>query len=122
MKEGDDKLVRSCTVSYVVPSGRDSADRYSGGRRIVVTRSIQRLSVILPVEEQSCQIAVVGDKVIKGSEVMSHSSTEDTWSQKKERVIEDTDHSMNEDLVAEERTDRSMNEDLVAEERTDCQS
>ena len=108
VKESDDKLVRSCSVSYVLPSAKDPAKAYSGGRRIVVSRSIQRLSVILPVEEQSTKVNVVGDKVVEVCDIEGPGA-EDSWSQKKERIDGDN-------------TDRFNNEDLVAEERTDSQS
>ena len=62
-----DKLVRSCKVSYTVPNLRDPIGTYSGGRRIVVSRSIQRLSLILPVEEQEHRLTVE-DNTVKKSE------------------------------------------------------
>ena len=62
-----DKLVRSCKVSYTVPNLRDPIGTYSGGRRIVVSRSIQRLTLILPVEEQE-HCLTVEDNMVKRSE------------------------------------------------------
>ena len=92
VKESDDMLVRSCSVSYVVPSAKSLGNKYVGGRKVAVTRSIQRLSVILPVEEQLCQVNVIGDKVTEKHDVDGFNA-EDSWSQKKERINEDvTDH------------------------------
>ena len=55
---GRDGLVRSCSVGYTVPNARDPVEKYNGGRRIVVTRSIQRLTLLLPVEEQNSKLTV----------------------------------------------------------------
>ena len=62
---GKDQRVRSCTVSYMLPRSKDSAGRYSGGKRIVISRSVQRLSLLLPVEEQMEEIEVNGKNVQK---------------------------------------------------------
>ena len=56
IKEGMDQLVRSCRVSYVIPSIKDKLHQYSGGKRITVSRSIQRLTLLLPVEEQDVKM------------------------------------------------------------------
>ena len=64
VKLGNDGLVRSCTIGYTVASKKDSVDKYSGGKRISVTRSIQRLSLILPVEEQESPLQVVNNDVV----------------------------------------------------------
>ena len=45
-------------MGYTVPNARDPVEKYSGGRRIVVTRSIQRLTLLLPVEEQNSKLTV----------------------------------------------------------------
>ena len=63
-----DRLVRSCSVSYVVPNCNDPVGTYSGGRRVTVTRSIQKLSLILPVEEQTSAL-IVENNVVKLLEV-----------------------------------------------------
>ena len=57
-----DGLVRSCTVSYRIPNSKDPMGCYSGGRLIKLTRSIQRLTLILPVEEQDEELKVIEDK------------------------------------------------------------
>ena len=60
---GRDGLVRSCVVGYTVPNKRDVLGKYTGGRRISVRRSIQRLTLLLPVEEQLEPLQVDGDSV-----------------------------------------------------------
>ena len=58
---GKDDRVRSCSVAYVIPSEFDSGHNYSRGRRIVVKRSIQRLTLLLPVEDQEGPLEVFGN-------------------------------------------------------------
>ena len=62
---GDDGLVRSCSVGYTVGSKKDAIDEYTGGKRIVVSRSVQRLTLVLPVEEQTRSLQVVNNVVIE---------------------------------------------------------
>ena len=62
-KEGRDGFVRSCTVTYTVPNMRDPMNVYSGGKKITVTRGVQRLTLLLPVEEQSCEVIVEENRV-----------------------------------------------------------
>ena len=62
-KEGRDGFVRSCTVTYTVPNMRDPMNVYSGGKKITVTRGVQRLTLLLPVEEQSCEVIVEANRV-----------------------------------------------------------
>ena len=62
---GKDQRVRSCIVSYMLPRSKDSAGQYSGGKRVVISRSVQRLSLLLPVEEQMEKIEVNGENVQK---------------------------------------------------------
>ena len=68
-KISDDGLVRSCLVGYTVPYNKDPVGRYSGGRRIVVSRSVQRLTLLLPIEEQSEKLVVENNVVMKLSHV-----------------------------------------------------
>ena len=68
VKESDDHLVRSCTISYTIPNAKDHVSVYTGGRRVTVTRSVQRLTLLLPVEEQQCRLEVV-ENVLKESDV-----------------------------------------------------
>ena len=65
IKPGEDKLVRSCTVGYTIPNSKDLLGQYTGGRRISITRSVQRLTLLLPVEEQKQGIDVVGNRVVR---------------------------------------------------------
>ena len=58
IKEGKDNLVRSCAIRYTIPNPKDPVNIYSGGKHIRVTRSVQRLTLILPVEEQSIPLDV----------------------------------------------------------------
>ena len=60
---GSDGRVRSCSVGYTVPNKKEGSDRYTNGRKILVTRSIQRLSLLLPVEEQNGQMEVFESEV-----------------------------------------------------------
>ena len=63
VKTSQDGLVRSCVVGYRIPSSRDSIEKYSGGKKVTVTRSVQRLSLLLPIEEQSEKLVVNGDQI-----------------------------------------------------------
>ena len=63
VKISKDGLVRSCVVGYRIPSSRDSIGKYSGGKKVIVTRSVQRLSLLLPIEDQSGKLVVNGDQV-----------------------------------------------------------
>ena len=58
VRESDDSLVRSCSVAYSIPNAKDPIGSYTGKREVVVTRSIQRLSLLLPVEEQQSPLTV----------------------------------------------------------------
>ena len=64
VRPGDDGLVRSCQVSYTLPNAHDSVNAYSGGKKISVSRSVQRLTLLLPVEEQPSSLTVEGDKIV----------------------------------------------------------
>ena len=76
---------------------------------------MQRLSLILPIEEQSYRIHVYGSKLVK-DDTEDHSYTEDLAAE--ERTF--YGNSYKEHLDAEERTvhESSGEEHLVAEERT----
>lgn len=64
VKPSKDGLVRSCVVEYTIPYVKGSEGNYARGKKISVTRSVQRLTLILPVEEQSENLVVKGDKVM----------------------------------------------------------
>ena len=61
---GRDGLVRSCEVGYTVSNKRDPIGEYTGGKRITVTRSVQRLTLLLPIEDQQNSLEVE-DNVVK---------------------------------------------------------
>ena len=63
VKVSSDGLVRSCVVKYRLPATMDTASVLHG-KMIKVTRSIQRLSLILPVEEQNGELTVE-DGIVK---------------------------------------------------------
>ena len=58
-----DGMVRSCSVIYRIPSSKDSGTKYSGGKLIRLTRSVQRLTLLLPKEDQNSETEVVNDVV-----------------------------------------------------------
>ena len=53
---------------YAVPYNKDPVGRYSGGTRIVVSRSVQRLTLLLPNEEQSDKLIVENNLLKKSSQ------------------------------------------------------
>ena len=66
VKFSSDGLVRSCIVSYRIPNPKDSPENYSGGKLIKVSRSIQRLTLLLSVEDQDKSL-IVEDGQVKAS-------------------------------------------------------
>ena len=58
VEQSADGFVRSCTVGYRIPKAAEPASVYTGGRWISVTRSVQRLTLLLPVEEQAKPLTV----------------------------------------------------------------
>ena len=65
VKTSRDELVRSCVVGYRIPNSKDPIGKYSGGRKVSVTRSVQRLTLLLPVEEQHGEVTVEGDHILR---------------------------------------------------------
>ena len=65
VKASKDELVRSCVVGYRIPNSKDPIGKYSGGRKVSVTRSVQRLTLLLPVEEQHGEVTVEGDHILR---------------------------------------------------------
>ena len=63
--EGKDGRIRSGTVGYTIPRSKDSLGQYTGGKKVSVSRSVQRLTLLLPVEEQKESLKVVGFEVKK---------------------------------------------------------
>ena len=51
-------------VQYRIPSSRDAIGQYTGGKLVSITRSVQRLTLLLAVEDQMGQMEVEGDQVI----------------------------------------------------------
>ena len=64
VKISADGLVRSCDVQYRIPNAKDSSQKYTGGKLIVLTRSVQKLSLVIPIEEQEKQVVVEDNRVI----------------------------------------------------------
>ena len=65
VKKSKDGFVRSCVVRYRVPDPKavvramgKEKKRYPMGKEVKITRSIQRLTLLLPVEEQSGRLEV----------------------------------------------------------------
>ena len=65
VKESKDGFVRSCVVRYRVPDPKDvirtrgkEKKRYPMGKEVKIKRSVQRLTLLLPVEEQSGRLEV----------------------------------------------------------------
>ena len=67
VKVSEDGLVRSGIVSYRIPNSKDALGEYSGGKLVKISRSVQRLSLLLAVEEQPGKMVVNGGKVMLGS-------------------------------------------------------
>ena len=61
---GKDGLVRSCKVGYEIPRETRDITKYKGRRWVTITCSVQRLSLLLAVEEQEKPLAVEGGEVI----------------------------------------------------------
>ena len=53
---GKDERVRSCSVAYVVPGSTGSGQNYSQGKQVIVKRSIQKLTLLLSVEEHALEV------------------------------------------------------------------
>ena len=64
VKKSLDGKVRSCEVSYRIPYAKDATCEYSGGKQIKISRSVQRLTLLLPVEEQLVKLDV-DDGIVK---------------------------------------------------------
>ena len=73
VKLSEDGLVRSCVVTYRIPNNKDSLAEYSGGKLIRVSRSVQRLSLLLAMEEQSNQLVVDAGQVKVENDVETYS-------------------------------------------------
>ena len=69
VKTSDDGRVRSCTVKYRIPSSKDASKEYTGGKEIKITRSVQRLSLLLAVEDQESKLVTCENRVMKDTTV-----------------------------------------------------
>ena len=63
VKQSMDGLVRSCVLSYRVPNPKDSSEDYSGGKLVRISRSVQRLTLLLSVEEQERSLVIENGQV-----------------------------------------------------------
>lgn len=59
-------MVPSCKVGYRIPNPKETFCEYSGGSWVSVSRSIQRLTLLLPKEEQDCELIVDNNTVKPG--------------------------------------------------------
>ena len=145
----EDTLVRSCTVGYTIPNTKDRISQYTGGRRISVTRSIQRLTLLLPVEEQRHPLDIVNGEIRILQENKGQNDKNDKMNKREEsckdkkfempckdknkdksceskivsHVVKSSCIDLKEDMVAEDC--HNLKQDLVAEERTffaECKS
>ena len=66
VKTSKDGHVRSAIVGYRIPNPRDKVGEYSGGQWVSLSRSVQRLSLLLPKEEQPVPVIVDNGKVKPG--------------------------------------------------------
>ena len=69
VKSSKDELIRSCIVGYRIPNSRDPLGKYSGGRKVSVSRSVQRLTLLLPIEDQNGEVTISGDQILSGDGV-----------------------------------------------------
>ena len=58
VKTSQDGLVRSCILKYRIPHAKDAVREYSGSKEIKISRSVQRLTLILPIEDQKASLVV----------------------------------------------------------------
>ena len=61
---GKDGLVRSCKVGYGIPKETGDITKYEGRRWVTITCSVQRLTLLLAVEEQDIPLTVEGGNVV----------------------------------------------------------
>ena len=86
VKLGLDRKVRSAVVGYRLPRPGDALMEYTGGQWIRITRSIQRLSILLSVEERPVPLIVEGG-VVKEGEPEKSKDVIPTVKKKKEKWI-----------------------------------
>ena len=69
VKMSSDGLVRSCDVSYRIPNTKDKIAEYSGGKEIKLSRSVQKLTLLLGVEEQTGRMIVENGRLVEEAKV-----------------------------------------------------
>ena len=67
VKMSQDGLVRSCIVIYKIPSSKDKIDQYTGSKVIRLSRSVQKLTLLLSVEEQDQKMSVEDGLIVNAS-------------------------------------------------------
>ena len=85
---GMDGLVRSCKVGYGIPKETGDITKYVGRRWVTITRSVQRLSLLLAVEEQDKPLTVEGGNIVVKS---TDESVSDAASVVERNSVETTD-------------------------------
>ena len=55
---GKDNLVQSCRVGYGIPNNTKDISKYTGRRWVSINCSVQRLSLLLAVEEQERPLTI----------------------------------------------------------------
>jgi len=69
VKISNDGRVRSCTVKYRNSDSKDRPQEYTGGKEIKITRSVQRLTLLLAVEDQESKLVTCENSVIKDTTI-----------------------------------------------------
>ena len=64
---GKDGLVRSCSIGYSIPKDTKDVTQYKGRRWVTITHSVQRLSLLLDIEEQDRPLTVKATIVKAGA-------------------------------------------------------
>ena len=113
-----DKLVRSCSVGYRVPDPKDPPNKYDKkhcGRWVSVKRSIQRLSLLLPVEEQKGDLTVEDNKVIPSvmstqeiSREPSQAKPENSNPEKKAEIVQEEASTQEKDVKTVQNSEKDV--------------
>ena len=114
-----DGLVRSCSVKYRIPKQSDSVSEYSGGRLITLTRSVQRLTLLLPVEEQQKPVEVE-DNIVKEVEMEEPGDYDkinhDDVGQRDIDVIKSVDQKVNVEVIEDVDKIIAVDKEVIKEE------
>ena len=68
VKVSTDGMVRSCLVVYRIPNAKDLPHQYSGGKLVTLSRSVQRLTLLLAKEDQETELEVDDNGEVRKSE------------------------------------------------------